>query len=451
MPIRVARLLLILVVAASAASAAPATASADEALPRPDLKEWRLPNGLDVVYLGVHKAPIVTVQVWYHVGSKDEQRDQRGSAHMFEHMMFKGTQHVPPEDHARLIDRIGGSENAFTAEDMTAYHETVPRQYLDFVVELEAERMRNLLIRQSSVNSEREVVKEEKRYRVDGSPIGRALERFRAVAFTKHPYSWQPAGIIEDLDRLTPAKLQKMYDSYYQPNNATLIVVGDVPEDAVRAAAEKWFGPVPAGPEPPRPAKTSPEPKQDKMRKETVGGGQLGLVIGGYHVPEAKAADIYPLRVLAGILAHGESSRLYERVVRKDQLGVFAGGSLFAFEDPGLFVIFGGYLAPDREPKLEAAMLDEIARLQKEPVTADELTKARNQLAAGFVFGLESVEGIAAQIGQSRLLRGDARAWIDDYAKYQAVTADDVQRVAKTYLDPTNLTLVIVPPAGGAQ
>ncbi len=223
-------------------------------LPIPEIKEWQLPNGLDVVYVGIHKAPVVTIQVWYHVGSKDEPPDRRGSAHMFEHMMFKGTEHVPPEHYAQLIDMIGGSENAFTREDVTAFHQTVPRQYLDFVVELEAERMRGLLIRPDLVKTERDVVKEEKRMRVDSSPLGRAFERFRAIAFTRHPYAWTAAGDLGDLDRLRARQLQKFYDAYYRPNNATLVVVGDVAEADVRAAAEKWFAPIARGVEPPRPS-----------------------------------------------------------------------------------------------------------------------------------------------------------------------------------------------------
>jgi zinc protease len=192
-------------------------AAADPPFPRPDLKEWSLDNGMSVLYLGVHKAPVVTVQVWYHAGSKDEQRDLTGSAHMFEHMMFKGTRHVPPEMHARFVSGVGGVYNAFTREDVTGYHQTLPKQYLDFTLQLEAERMRNLLIRKEMVDVEREVVKEELRLRFENSPIAKAFESFRALAYTKHPYSWMAAGSKEDLDRLTPADLQKFYDRYTSP------------------------------------------------------------------------------------------------------------------------------------------------------------------------------------------------------------------------------------------
>jgi len=424
-------------------------ARAETDFARPDIKEWKLPNGLSVVYLGVHKAPVVAVQVWYHVGSKDEPRNLRGSAHMFEHMMFKGTTHVPPDRHLAMIQAIGGVGNAFTREDMTGYQNRVPRQYLDFALQLEAERMRGLLFRKEMIDTEREVVKEEKRQRIDNSPVGRAVERFRQMAFTLHPYGWSPAGFAEDLDRMRPADLKAFYDSYYQPNNAVVIVVGDTTEDETRASIEKWFAKIPAGGAPPRPSAVASEPKQVKTRRQVVDPSQVGIVIGGYKIPGAASADQFALAVLGNILSGGESSRLFQRIVRKDKVGVYAAGEANAFEELGLFFVVGIFLSPEQQQALEAALLDEVARLQKDPVGPEELAKAKNQLTAQFVFGLQGVEGLATQIGQSKLMRGDAKAWLGDYEAYQAVTADDVQRVAKQYLAPENLTMVVIPPAVG--
>ena len=232
----------------------PAVASADVGFPKPDIVEWQLENGLDVVYLGVHKAPIVTVQVWYHVGSKDEPKGQRGAAHMFEHLMWKGTRFVGADQHARLIGAVGGKVDAFTREDVTAFVDTVPKANLDFAVRLEADRMRNLLIRKETVDFVRELVKEERRARIDSSPVARALERFRQIAYTTHPYAALATGPLEDLDRLKPSDLQKFYDAYYRPNNAVLVIVGDVSADEVRDAAKRWFGPLEKRAEPPRPS-----------------------------------------------------------------------------------------------------------------------------------------------------------------------------------------------------
>ena len=417
--------------------------------PRPDVREWSLKNGLDVVYVGVHKIPVVSVQVWYHVGSKDEARNRRGSAHMFEHMMFKGTRSVPPEDHARLLDKLGGSINAFTTEDVTAFHNTLPRQYMDFGMQLEAERMQHLLFRKKMVDTEREVVKEEIRQR-ENNPIAKALERYRELAFVNHPYAWDAGGRIEDLDATTPADLEKFYKTYYQPNNAVLIVVGDVQEAEVRTSAERWFGAIPRAPEPPRPARDFPEPEQTQMRHETVDPGQIGLIIGGFKVPAARHVDFIPLMVLSSVLSAGESARLHQRIVRKDKVGAFTGAYLEALEDPGLMLIFGAHLAPDQAQKLEAALIDEVVKLQKAPISQLELSKAKNQLAAQFIFQIQTLKGLTWYIGLSKFLNDDAKAWLDEYDRILAVTAADIQRVAKTYLTRKRLTVVAVPPGGAA-
>ncbi|HVZ73785.1 MAG TPA: pitrilysin family protein [Polyangia bacterium] len=417
--------------------------------PALEIKSWELANGLRVLFLANHVAPIATVQVFYHVGSKDEHVGIRGVAHMFEHMMFKGSDHVPPEEHARLLKEVGGQSNAFTTEDFTAYHETVPPSYVGFAMQLEAERMRHLKLLPSTIDSERKVVEEEKRLRVDNDPIGKALERFRLLAYEKHPYNWTAIGTIEDLEKVTPADCQKFYDTYYQPNNATLIVVGDVDEAAVRKLVEQHFGPIPRGPEPPR-AKAI-EPPQTKRREETLKlDVQLPVVVGGYHIPRASDADVPALEVLAAILSGGESSRLYQRLVRKEHLAIAAGGLAEVLEDPGLFIVYAGYL-PDRDgATVEKALLDEIAKARARGVTAAELEKAKNQLAAGFIFGLETVDGVARELGEYQYVQGDWREFPKGASRYLAVTAADVERVAQKYLVDTNLTLVrLQPDAGG--
>jgi zinc protease len=414
---------------------------------KPEIREWKLANGMNVVYVGVFKTPVVTVQVWYHAGSKDEPRDRRGSAHMFEHIMFKGTTRVPPEEHARLIDRLGGEVNAFTTEDMTAYHNTLPKEYLDFAMRLEAERMQNLLFRPEMIATEREVVKEEIRQR-ENHPIAKAFMRLRETAFTRHPYAWDAGGRIADLDATTPADLERFYRTYYQPNNASLIVVGDVSEEQVRLAADAFFGAIPRAADPPRPATEHPEPVQQAEHKEQVEPAQIGVLIGGYKIPAARSADLIPLQVLASILSDGDSSRLHQRVVRKDQAGVFTGVELMALEDPGLMLVFGVYLVPLQGDVVEADILDEAIKLRATVVGARELDKAKNQLATKFIVGLQEVSGLAFQIGDSLVKRGDARAWVTDYDRLMAVSVADIQRVAKSYLVPEQLTLVRIPPKG---
>jgi zinc protease len=427
------------------ADAAPVTA------PQLNVRTWSLANGLQVLLLEEHKAPIATVQVFYHVGSKDERPGIRGIAHMFEHMMFKGTEHVPPEAHARLLKEVGGTTNAFTTEDLTAYHDTIPPSYLGFALQLEAERMRHLKLFPATINSERDVVIEEKRLRIDNDPVGKALELFRATAYTRHPYQWTAIGTVEDLKRVTVADCQQFYDTHYRPNNATLIVVGDVREAEVRQLVETHFGPVPRGPAPPRSAAV--EPPQTARREKTLAVPvELPVVIGGYHVPPARHPDTAALAVLSTILSDGESSRMYQRLVRKEKLALAAGGVLQALESAGLFLVYAAHL-PDRDQaKVRAGVLDEIGRVRQGGVTEVELTKAKNQLAAQYIYRLETVDGIAGQLGTAQYVDGDWRRFLDEASRTLAVTGADIKRVATRYLVDANLTIVSVrPPEVGGK
>jgi zinc protease len=438
--------------AVAPAAPPPAAAKPGARIALPDVKAWTLDNGLSVYYLGVHDAPVVTVQVFYHVGSKDEAPGKRGTAHMFEHMMFKGTEHVRAEEHARMIDGLGGDSNAFTAWDVTGFHDTLPREHLDFAVQLEAERMRGLLFRKDMIQRTIEVVKQEKRMR-DQSPLSKAVDDLSALAFTKHPYAWSAAGVPEELDTVTPESLKAFYDAYYQPGNAALVIVGDVSEADAKASAEKWFGKIAKAPAPPRPADDAQEPPQTDER-DAVGdkAAQVGIVIGGYRIPASKHPDMVAIRVAASILTDGESARLKQRILRKDKIGVGAGGQVLALEQPGLFFVFAAHLKPEEAGKCATALVDEVQKLGTQGPTAQELEKAKNQMTARFVFGLESVGGIAQQIGMSWINTGDGRAFLKEYDAIQAVSAADVKRVVKTYLTRSNLTLMKVPPfAGGGQ
>jgi len=421
--------------------------AAPSRVPRVELREWRLGNGLRVVFAPHRQVPGVTVQVWYHVGSKNERPGIRGMAHLFEHMMFKGSQRVPPEEHARMISALGGSDNAFTAEDMTAYHDTVPRQDLEFAMRLEAERMRYLHLTRFTIASEREVVKEEKRMRLDNSPIGRTLEAIRALAYTRHPYAWTPAGEIKDLDQVTVEMCRRFYDTYYRPNNATLIVVGDVDEATVRASAERQFGPIPRGVEPP--AVTAVEPPQKELRQRLADWpSQLNVVLGAYHISAARAPDQAALKVVSALLSAGQSSRLNQALVRKGKLAVAAGGFAQSLEQPGLFFVYAVGLPNHDLEKMKRALLDEVARLVREEPDAKELGKVRNQLATRAISGLRTMDGLAGEIGRSVYLHGDARAFINEAAEIDRVTGAEVKRVAGRYLTPGNLSLILLPAAG---
>ncbi|MBA3455301.1 MAG: insulinase family protein [Deltaproteobacteria bacterium] len=423
-----------------------------ETVKLPSIETFTLSNGLQVAVLPTDNAPVVAVQVWYRAGSKDEPRNRRGSAHMFEHMLFKGTQHVRAEAHAQFINGLGGYVNAATDEDATHYINTLPSDYLDFVIQLEAERMRKLLFRKEMIDTEREVVKEEIRQQ-ENSPIAKGFLRFLEIAFTKHPYAWTAGGNLKDLDATTLEDLKKFYDAYYQPGNAMLVVVGKTSVEEVKNSAEKWFGPIPKGPEAARPAKDAQEPKQTAKRREVVEAGQIGLALVGYHLPPAKDKDIYALQVASIMLGAGESSRLKVRLKSADPktkkvLALDGGMEALVREDPGMTIALGVFLDPAAGDAIEAAIQDEVAKLGKTGPRADELRKAKNQVQSGFVFSLENAQGLAEAMGRSWIHTGTPTSFIQDVDLIEKVTAADVQRVVKQYMTPENATIVIIPPKG---
>jgi zinc protease len=445
-------------IVAALAVVVPLTAAAQRPAPKaaisklPAIETFTLPNGLQVAVLPTDAAPVVAVQVWYHAGSKDEPRDRRGSAHMFEHMLFKGSEHVRSEAHAQFLNGLGGYVNAETDTDATHYINTLPSDYLDFAIQLEAERMRKLLFRKQMVDTEREVVKEEIRQQ-ENSPIRKGFLRFLEVAYTKHPYAWEAGGTIKDLDATSVEDLRKFYDAYYQPSNALLVVTGKVTPAAVKASAEKWLGPIPKAPEPPRPAKDAQEPKQTAKRREVVEPGQIGLTAVGFHIPAAKDKDVYSIQVASIILGAGESSRLKQRLKKIDPktkrpLALDGGIESLVREDPGMTLALGVYLDPAQADGVEAAIFDELAKLGKTGPTANELRKAKNQVQAGFVFSLENVTGLAEAIGRSWILTGDPRSFMNDVDQIEKVSAADVKRVVKQYMTPDQATIVVIPPKG---
>jgi zinc protease len=414
------------------------------------LESFALTNGLQVAVLHDDAAPVVSVQVWYHAGSKDEPRDRRGAAHMFEHMMFKGTAHVRPEGHAMSLNALGGYSNAATDEDSTHYNDMLPASYLDYAVQLEAERMRNLVFRRPMIDVEREVVKDEIRQQ-EQQPIAQGLQRCLAVEFLKHPYAWTAAGTVRDLDQMSTDDLKKFYDAYYQPNNAMLVVVGKVSAADVKASAEKWFGAIPKAAEPPRPAAAAAEPAQTTRRRTVVEAGPVGLALIGWHVPEAKSKDVYALQVASLVLGGGDASRLKIRLKTPDPktgrpLALDAGTETIVREDPGVAIALGAYLDPAQGDAIEAAILDEVGKLAAKGPGADELRRAKTQLQTGYVFSLETTQGLAEAIGRSWILTGDAAGYARDPDEIEKVTAADVQRVAKQYLAPDRATVVVIPP-----
>ena len=412
-----------------------------------DFEETYLDNGLRVLTLEDFSTPIVAVQVYYHVGSKNEQPDRQGFAHMFEHMMFRGSELVPPEAHAALIRSVGGDTNAFTSFDFTGYVNTMPSNQLELALWLEAERMLFLTVDQEGFDTERQVVKEERRQDLN-QPYGTVFERLLPVIFQQHPYQWTPIGKIAHLEAATLDELRAFWDSYYVPNNATLVMVGAVKHKDARKAAEKYFGWMPSLAKPER--VMIQEPPQTEQREATLEErlGSVPLVRFAYRAVPASDPDYIPLQILTDILGGGESSRLYQDLVKTRKMSQEAYAYIWGLEQDGMLFV-GAELAQggdmDTAPVLQA--LDEhVARVQNELVSGPELEKVKNQMLRSVVTGQLNVFGKARRLGESIIEQGDAEYLNKQLDLIRAVTPEDLQRVARKHLTQSQRTVVQVLP-----
>jgi predicted Zn-dependent peptidase len=410
-----------------------------------DFQDHTLDNGLRVISLEDHSAPVCTVQVWYHVGSKNEDPQRQGFAHMFEHMMFKGTDRVGPEEHSTLLRAFGGKVNAGTSFDETVYLQEIPPNQLDLALWLEAERMANLTINEEYFASEREVVKEEYRKGVLEQPYGRVPENALALIFKKHPYRWSTIGNLDHLNAATAEELKRFFDTYYVPNNATLVVVGDVRHEDVLAKAKQYFGAIPRAADPPRITIVEPPPTEPR-RLEMYDKVPLTLVAVGYHTVPVAHEDADVLEVLAKIMSAGQSGRVYRTLVKEQGLAVFAMAGSITFEQAGIFGL-GAVLKPGADAEaLESAANGLLDALVKTPVTSQELEKARNQVAAEAVRARFTTMGRARRLGHAAVIAGDVNRVNTELQRVMRVTADDIQRVAAKYFrSDRRITLIVQP------
>ncbi len=407
--------------------------------------ETVLPNGLKVILLENHKAPLVTFQVWYRVGSRNEEWGRTGLSHMLEHMMFKGTEKVGPEDFSRIIQENGGNDNAFTSRDYTAYFENLSADRIQIALNLESDRMQNLMLREEDFHTERMVVMEERRLRTEDNPQAYLQEQLEATAFQIQPYHWPTIGWMEDISRFTLEDLKTYYRTYYNPVNAFLVVVGDFKKEEILPRIEKAFGPYHKGAMPNQEKEKDPAQAGERrifLKKEA----QLPYIVMGYHVPNLREPDSYVLEVIATILSGGKSSRLYQSLVREKRLVLSADAdhSLLS-RDPSLFYLSADLLPGKEVVEVEKALDQEVERLQREPMGERELEKAKNQLEAAFVYGQDSLFYQAMLLAQHEI----ALNWraLDDYIpSIRKVSTEDIQRVAKRYLTPDNRTIGILIP-----
>jgi zinc protease len=407
-----------------------------------------LSNGLQVLTLEDHNSPLVAVQLWYHVGSVNEPAGRHGFAHLFEHMMFRGTDRLGPTDHMDLIKSVGGTCNAFTDFDETCYHQTLPANQLELAFWLEAERMAFLSVDSEGFMTERKVVEEERRMNLN-QPYGDLPDRALPLVFGQHPYAWSPIGTIRDLRQATPADVHAWWTTWYTPNNATLVVVGDVTTNRVRSLAERYFGWIPAVTRAPQKVPQPgpfPSPRQVELRLENAPAAGVG--IGWRTVPEGHA-DGLALELLATILGGGESSRLYRRLVVQDRDAVVALAMHYGLRHAGGFGM-GAALSPfggDRGRAL-AALRSELDRLLTEGVSAQELEKARNQAQSKLLLEASNLDGKARSIGRAAVVGAGVEELNSRLERLRRLTPQDLARVARTYLDPQHALTLEIPASG---
>jgi zinc protease len=441
------RVAAVVVAAALLLSADPSTHAAVRP-PKLNYTMTTLANGLQVVFLEDHSTPIVHAEIWYHVGSKNEKPGRTGFAHLFEHMMFKGSKNVEPEGHPSWISSVGGQSNAYTNEDATVFWQTFPAQYLPLVLWLEADRMASLRIEEKVFQTEREVVKEERRMRVENQPYGRLNEIVYDQAFTVHPYKHPTIGSMRDLEAASIEDVRDFFRTYYVPNNATLVIVGDFDTKEATALVQQYLGRVPKSTRP-VPRDIPKEPPQTKERRVRLDESwPLPAVVVAHHITFDGHPDSYPLHIASKVLSDGESSRIYRKLVYDKQLALAAFGGGNIIEDPNLFFAVA-IVQPGQKPEEAVdALIAELDRLRSEPISEAELQQAKNQWARDYILTRESNREKAAHLGHAVVIHDDVKTADGEFDIFMNVTAADVQRVAQTYFTPQTRLVLTVLPAG---
>jgi len=410
---------------------------APKALTVPPLafKHFTLPNGLEVYSVEDHATPIVAVQVWYHVGSKDDPAGRSGFAHLFEHMMFKGNQHLTPDMFDNLTENIGGENNAYTADDVTVYHETVPSNYLNPILWAEAERMSALALNDTNFASERDVVKEEYRQRIRANPYGEFYLDIEKKSFEAHPYKRPGIGSIEELDASKLPEVKAFHSTFYRPDNATLIIVGDFKQEELDAWVKKYFGAVKKPAEKiPRVSVKEPARKADKRETSYSERAPLPALGVTYLGPSIRSNDASALSLASEILSGGESSRLYQSLVYEKQIAQSVSCDTDLREDLGL-IAFRLVLASGKPiADVEKALSEQIDGVLKNGVTQAELDKAKTRFLTSKLLERETFNGKASALGQAAVMYGDAKRVNTDLAKLQAVTTAEIKEVLNRYI-----------------
>ena len=413
--------------------------------------EYDLPNGLHVILHQDNSTPIVAVTILYHVGSKNEVAGRTGFAHFFEHLMFEGSDNIPRGDYDKITLSAGGTLNANTSQDRTFYYELFPSNQLELGLWLESERLLHLRIDSVGVETQRAVVKEERKQSYDNRPYGSIIEKTMSNAYKVHPYHWTPIGDPKDINQATLQEFMDFHSMYYVPNNATLSIAGDLDIESTKKLIEKYFGDIPKGTKPIlRPNVVEPA-KTAEVRDSVYDNIQLPAVILAYHMPAQGTDDAYALSMLTTLLSDGESSRLSKSIVDKQQKALQVAAFPFALEDPGLFLIFGLVNMGVTLPDLEAAIEAEIDRVKTEEVSDLEFKKLQNKVESDFVTGNSTMAGIAENLANYHVYFGNANLINTEIERYLKVTPADLKRVANKYLNKENRVVLYYLPKPTAQ
>ena len=404
-------------------------------VPHVAYRERRLPNGLQVLSIADRGSPTVTVQVWYHVGGRNDPPGRSGFAHLFEHMMFKGTEYLKAEQFDRLTEDVGGFNNAFTSDDVTGYHSVVPSNHLETLLWAEAERMMNLKVDEATFRSERSVVQEEYRQRILASPYGLFFNAVTTQPYLEHPYKRSAIGSIEDLEAATLADVVAFHARYYRPDNATLIVAGDFDAAQLDAWVDRYFGPV-RRPAEPLPEFKGSEPAWTADRSLTITAPTVPLpaVALVWQAPPLKSPDAAALQVAAAVLAAGESSRLHQSLVYRQQIATQAGFEANLRAGPGLLIAYAVAAGGKPIAEISASLLAELRRIVDSPPTPAELDKVKNQLITQAFVSRQTPFGLASAMGEAAVLEGDPARINTALEELQRVSAADVRRVVRQYV-----------------
>lgn len=400
--------------------------------------EYDLDNGMHVILHQDNSTPIVAVTISYHVGSKNENPERTGFAHFFEHLMFEGSENIDRGEFDKIAMNAGAALNANTSFDRTFYYLLLPSNQLELGLWMESERLLHLRIDSLGVETQRSVVKEERKQSYDNRPYGTLMEKTFSTAFTEHPYRWMPIGSAESINNATLEEFMEFHSIFYVPNNATLSIAGDIDVEQTKQLVQKYFGDIPKGTKPIyRPSIVEPE-KTAEVRDIVYDNIQLPAVVQAYHIPAMGTPDYYALSMLTTLLSDGESSRMTKSIVDKQQKAMFVGAFPFALEDPGLFLVFGIVNSGVTPEDLENAINDEILKAQTEELDEREFQKLRNKVENDFVSSNSTMAGIAESLSDYHMYFGDANLINTEIERYMAVTKADIKRVANQYLKKEN-------------